>query len=206
MVKCPNCGQDSDGYTCPSCDYPLQNDPPKKRYPLIFGRPLKPKPKKEAEGKKLEEKRAKEELKKAEKKAKEEAKRAKKLAREAEKAEKEAEAAISALKKGEEEAKADEAKAAEVAQELYEGIAELVFPPPVDLERLRRIEERLREIEEVKLLWSGGSEEGAALAIAIQKPMPLSSLLEKVGVEVLKIEKKGSKVILRLRIPQAPSS
>ena len=177
MVKCPNCGQDTESDPCQWCNHHISEDNPenkRKSYPIIFGRPLK-RGKTGGRAKKLAKEQA--------KKQTEEAKKAEQL--EKERAEKKAEETPPETKAPveNEQVKAEKAKAvAEEAAELYEGVTEFIFPSPVNLEQIRKFEEHLKKIKEINLLWSGGSEEGAAIAIKTPRPMPLIAILQKMPV------------------------
>ena len=205
MVKCPNCGQDTESDPCQWCNHHISKDNPenkRKSYPIILGRPLKRgktggQTKKKTEESKEAKKLAKEQA----KKEKEKAKKAKQLAKERAKKQTEEAKKAEQLEKEQAEKKAEETTpetkapveneqveaekaqaAAEEAPELYEGVTELIFPSPVNLEQIRKFEEQLKKIKEISLLWSGGSEEGAAIAIKTPKPMPLIAFLQKMPV------------------------
>ena len=247
MVKCPNCGRETESDPCQWCNYSIPKDDPENRrksYPIIFGRPLKRSKAGGQTRKKTEEsKEAKQLAKEQAKKEKEEAKKAKRLAKEqakqkaeeakrAEQLQKEQagdeaeelkktenpakeldkEAAVEVQKAPREtiapaaieaeqvKAEKTEAPSEEEVLELYEGITELLFPSPVNLQQIRTVEEQLKKIKEISLLWSGGSEEGAAIAIKTPKPVPLIAILQKIPlVEQAQKDKKAKKITVTLK-------
>lgn len=223
MFTCPNCGQKTEGDSCQWCHYPILKGKPVKQhksYPIIMGRPLRQR-KGKADGQAAIKT---EEIKKAKQLAKEEAKEAKQIAKEQaereakeakllaeERVKKEAEEIVEATIKASEQDKIevrkvekDEPPVIKTNSELCEGVVELVFPPPVNLNQVKQVEESLKQIEYLRLLRSGGSaEEGAVIAISVQKLFLLNSILNEMPLvdEVVEVEKMRQKLTVRLKAP-----
>jgi len=212
MVRCPNCGQETEGDSCQWCHYPILKGKParqRKSYPIIFGRPFKrPRsegaPPREAEEARKANRLAKEQA----RKEAEEAKKAKKLEKErAKRADELKKASLEAAPAEIEneqgpEAEKTEAPAEEAAPQLYEGVTELIFPAPVNIDQLRKVEEQLKKSKEIKLLWSGGSEERAAIAVSTPRPMPLIDILQQMSeVSMAAKGEKEKKITVTLKAP-----
>ena len=214
MVRCPNCGRKTySGDYCQWCGHPVL------RHSLRRGREVEKKAKKEAEQQAKEkvkaeakeakkakeaEARAKKEAEEAEKKAKKEAEQqAKEKAKaEAEEAKKAKEVEARAKKEAEEAEKKTKEEAKEVhkvVQDIYEGNFELVVPSPVSFEQVKQFAERLRQVENLKVVWLGGSvDEGAIIGVSVQKPMTLIQVLNEMPA-IEKVDKKGEKIIAMLK-------
>ena len=244
MVRCPNCGQKTDGDYCQWCGSPISS-----RDSGVQRRTEQEKKTKEAEArvkKEAEEaeKRARKEAEKfakeQEKKAREAEARAKKEAEEAEKrAKKEAEqlAREQAKKETEEEKEArvkkeaeeaekrakkeaeqlakeeakkeagEEKKAGKSVQDIgsatYEGDFQIVLPSPLSFKHVRQFTERLEEVEDLKVMWTGGSlDEGTIIGVSVQKPVPLVRILSEMLV-VEKVEMKEDKIVVTLKTSAA---
>jgi len=115
--------------------------------------------------------------KEAEKQAKE---KAKQLAKE--KAKREAEEARKA--------KEAEKQAKEEAEEIYEGNVYLVLPSPVGFDQFKELLER---VENLRILWTGGSTEGTTIGVSVQKPITLLRILNEMPT-VEKVNKKDKKI------------
>jgi len=162
----------------------------------------------EKEAERLAKERAKieaEEAKKAEEAEKKAKKEAERLAKEKAKGEvgetereakKEAERLAKEKAKGEaEEAKETqeaEKKAKKEAGEIYEGTVYLALQSQQGFEQF---EENLKRIENLKILWTGGSAEGILIGVSVQKPMALVHILNEIPV-VEKASKKSEKEIV----------
>ncbi len=224
MFTCPNCGQKTEGDTCQWCHYPILKGKPVRQdrsYPIIMGRPLRQREtnkqiEREVPEAKKAKQLAKEEARKARQIAKERAKKetkelkaAKQLAREQAQREAEeiVEAPIKTIEQDEIEVrKVEEIKppVVETFSELDEGVVELVFPPPVNLNQVKQVEESLKQIEYLRLVRSGGSaEEGAVIAVSVQKLFVLISILNEMLLveQVVEVEKKRQKLTVRLKAP-----
>ena len=126
----------------------------------------------------------------AKEKAKKETEEAKK-AREAEERAKE-EAELAAKEKAKREAE-------EVSAELHEGMVELVILSPIDLGQMKKLEEALRQVQDLRLLLIGGSlDEGIKIVISAGKPIPLVSILREMP-PVEQVVKKGKEIQVSLR-------
>ena len=138
----------------------------------------------------------------AEKKAKKEAERlAKEKAKgEVEETEEEAKKEAERLAKEKAKIEAEEAKETQEAEkkakkeagEIYEGAVYLALQSPQGFEPF---EENLKRIENLKILWTGGSAEGILIGVSVQKPMALVHILNEIPV-VEKASKKSEKEIV----------
>ena len=144
------------------------------------------------------------EARKAEAKAKKEAERAAKdrASREAEEAKRAKEAEAKAKKEAERAAKDrasredEEAKRAKegknrvkgededkeaVSAELYQGIVKLTIAPPIDLGQVRKLEEYLSQVQDLRLVLIGGSvDEGTEIVVSAENPIPLMDVLREI--------------------------
>ena len=126
-------------------------------------------------------------------KAKKEAERAAKdrASREAEEAKRAKEAKNRV--KGEEEDK--EA----VSAELYQGIVKLTIVPPIDLGQVRKLEEYLSQVQDLRLVLIGGSvDEGTEIVVSAENPIPLTDVLREIP-PVEQVVKKGKKIQITLK-------
>ena len=150
----------------------------------------------EAKAKKEAEARAKRE---AEEKAKTEAKE--KAKRKAEEAKKAKEAEARAKREAEEKAKEKLGREAEEAMraELYEGIVKLTIMSPINLGQIRNLEEHLRQVQDLRLLLTGGSvDEGTQIIVSAGKPIPLIDVLREMP-PVEQVVKKGKDIQVTLK-------
>ena len=158
----------------------------------------------EARAKREAEEKAKTEAKEKAKRKAEEAKKAKeaeaRAKREAEeKAKKEAEAR--AKREAEEKAKEKLGREAEEAMraELYEGIVKLTIMSPINLGQIRNLEEHLRQVQDLRLLLTGGSvDEGTQIIVSAGKPIPLIDVLREMP-PVEQVVKKGKDIQVTLK-------
>ncbi len=178
MPKCPNCGLKAEitrDWACRWCGYPLIS-----RYYT------KEKVKREAE----EAKKARKETEKARK--------------EAEEAEKQARKEANKLAKEKTKREAEEAKKAREeigAETYYEKEVKLVLPSLVSFERLRQLEKHIERVENLKIVWTAGSEdEGEIIAVLLQKPLNLIAILSEMPM-VQEVHKKGETIVLMLKTP-----
>jgi len=190
MVRCPNCGQKASGDYCECCKYPILRASSAKR--------------REAQRRAEEARKAREADKQAKKEAelaaKEKAKREAEEARKAREADKQAkkEAELAAKEKAKREA---EEAVRDTDSGIYEGNFRLVLPLPVGFEQVRQFKERLEQIENLRIVWTGGSvAEGAIIAVSVQKPMTLIRILNEMPM-VEKVDKKGEKIVAVLKTP-----
>ena len=202
MLKCPNCGRKAEitkDWACRWCSYPL-----------LSASFIKEKAQREAEAAvktKQEEEKARREAEKTEKHAAKEAEEQTK--REAIEAEKQAEEqarrktiaaareALKAEKQAEEKAQRD---VIEAGAEIYEGQFKLVLQSlSLDVKQIRRFEGYLKQIENLKIVLSGGSqEEGIIIVVSIQKPINLTNIIGEIPV-VEKVQKIDKNIIVTLK-------
>jgi small-conductance mechanosensitive channel len=145
---------------------------------------------------------SKKEIEAAEKKAKKEAE---KLAKE--KAKREAEEAKRAKKETERLAKeqAKQAKKAgkgavqDVSPVTSEGNFQLVLPSSVGFKQLKQFTDRLSEVKDLKVVWTGGStDEGILIAVSVAQAVPLAQILSEMPM-VEGVEVKGNKITITPR-------
>jgi hypothetical protein len=93
-----------------------------------------------------------------------------------------------------EKAKKVEEEAEQAARaELDEGIVKLVILPSTDPDQIRELEERLRQVQNLRLVLLGGSiEEGSKIIVAAEKPIPLVRVLREIPLveQVVKTDKE----------------
>jgi len=227
MPTCPNCGQRTEGDFCQWCGYPLTRGGPVRGegHPkeLTEQKERTKKVNKEAEEAK---ERAKREAEEAKERAKREAEQAKEAKQAEERAKKEAEKAAKerakreaeeAKEKAEEEAKMEaeeakekakrEAEMARVAKEakeaisaeLYEGIVKLTIMSPIDLAQMRKLEEYLRHVQDLRLVLTGGSaDEGTHIMVSAAKPLHLINVLKEMP-PVEEVVKKDKEIQITLK-------
>ena len=119
--------------------------------------------------------RSKKEIEAAEKKAKKEAERlAKEQAKQAKKAGKGA--------------------VQEVSQVTSEGNFQLVLPSSVGFKQLKLFTDRLAEVKDLKIVWTGGStDEGILIAVSVAQAVPLAQILSEMPM-VEGVEVRGDKI------------
>ena len=67
--------------------------------------------------------------------------------------------------------------------DIYEGNFDIVVQFPRSYEQVRQFAQHLKEIENLEILWIGGSEvEGAIIGISVQKPITLAQILSEIPV------------------------
>jgi hypothetical protein len=124
-----------------------------------------------------------------------------KKAREAEdKARKEAErAAKERANREAKEGKMAPAGSEATRDELYQGAVSLMVSTPIDLIRLRELEESLDQVEDLHLDLIGGSiSEGTEIVVSVKKPLPLLDILNGMA-PVEQATKKGKKIQIVLK-------
>jgi len=178
MIRCPNCGQKTSGEYCQWC-----------KYPILRGGKIK---------QKTAEKPAKKEANRAAtEKARREAEETKK-AKEAEKQAKK-EANRAAAEKARREAKEAKKPLRDTDSEIYEGDFRLVVPLTTGFEKLNQFKESIERIENITIIWSGGSiDEGAVIGISVHKPIDLVRILNEMAI-VEKVDKKGYTIVVVLK-------
>jgi len=145
---------------------------------------------------KREAKEAKEMAKREAKEAKERAKRKAKEAKRAKQAEVKAkkEAGQAAREEVREEAREG------TSAELYKGKVKLVVAPPVDLEQVRKFEEQLYQVQDLRLVLFGGStDEGIEVVVSAEEPIPLIDVLREMP-PVEQVVKRGKTIQIILKI------
>ena len=64
---------------------------------------------------------------------------------------------------------------------------------------MRQFTESLEEVEDLKVVWTGGSmDEGAIITVSVQKPIPLIRILDEMPM-VEKVEMKDEKIVVMLK-------
>ena len=71
---------------------------------------------------------------------------------------------------------------------------------PENFEQLRQFQEDLELVDNLKTVWTGGSDEGTIIAVSLQKPMTLIRILNYIAT-VGKVDKKGEQIVVMLRTP-----
>ena len=209
MVTCLNCGQKASGDYCQCCKYPIL------RGSLAGSREAERRAKREAKlaakeqakREAIEARKAQEAERQAKKEAEEAERRAKREAKLAAKGRAKREAKLAAKEQAKREAiearKAQEAKKAvrENDSEIYEAEFRLVVPLPAGFEQVRQFEESLKQIENLRIIWTGGSvDEGAIIGVSVQKPMALIRIVNEMPM-VEKVYKNGEKIVVVLKTP-----
>ena len=188
MVRCPNCGQNTSGDYCEWCNYPILKRRVKRRQ--------------KAKAADLA----------AREKARQDAIDAKKAKQAEERAGKEADLAAREKAKQDtidaEKAKQAEERAGKEAglapgekTNIYQGNLNLVVQSPKGYEQVWQFEQYLKGLENLKILWTGGSQdEGAIIAISVPKPTPLIQLLSETPI-VEQVAGKERNIVVMLKTP-----
>ena len=91
----------------------------------------------------------------------------------------------------------------DIDSEIYEGDVKIVIPSPVGFEQVRQFEESLEQVEDLKIVWSGGSvDEGALITVSVQKPLTLTRTVREIPA-VEKVSKRDNKIEVMLKTPDA---
>ena len=78
----------------------------------------------------------------------------------------------------------------------------LAIASPVDYEQMRKLEEYLRQVENLRLVLIGGSiEEGIKIVVSAEKPIPLLNVLREMP-PVEQVIKIGKEIQVTLRSKQ----
>jgi len=76
---------------------------------------------------------------------------------------------------------------------------ELVISSPVDFGQMKKLEDALRQVQDLRLLLIGGSlDEGIKIVVSARKPIPLVSTLREMP-PVEQVVKKGKEIQVSLR-------
>jgi len=86
----------------------------------------------------------------------------------------------------------------DIVSEIYEGDVQLVVQSLVNFNQLRQFQEDLKRVDNLKIVWVGGSDKGTVIAVSLQKPMTLIRILNYMAT-VGKVDKKGEKIVVMLR-------
>ena len=87
----------------------------------------------------------------------------------------------------------------EARTELYEGMVELVILPPLDSDQMKKLEEGLRQIQDLRVvLISGSMDEGTRVIVSARKPIPLANVIEEIPL-VEQVVKKGKEIQVSLK-------
>ena len=71
--------------------------------------------------------------------------------------------------------------------------------PPVGLGQMNKLEEGLRQVEDLRVvLISGSLEEGTKFVVSVGKPIPLVSIIKKIPL-VEQVVKKGKEIQVTLK-------
>ena len=112
---------------------------------------------------------------------------------------KRAKLAEAAAKKEAEQATKEKAKREAEEAELYEGMVELVVLPPNDLGQIKKLEEGLWQVQDLRPVLIGGStDEGAKIVVSVGKPIPLIHVLREMP-PIEEVAKKGKKIQIMLK-------
>ena len=75
---------------------------------------------------------------------------------------------------------------------------------PADSEQVRQLEKQVRKVKDLQIVWTRGSaDEGAIIAITVQKPLTLIQILNEMPIVEKVINTKDEKIIVTLRTPNA---
>ena len=86
---------------------------------------------------------------------------------------------------------------------IYQEEMEIVLPPPIDFKQVRQFEQALRQFENLRIRWSGGSIDGLTMGISGQKPKTLIRILNNLPT-VESIYTKDDKIVtVILKAPNA---
>ena len=86
-----------------------------------------------------------------------------------------------------------------VSAELYQGIVKLTIVPPIDLGQVRKLEEYLSQVQDLRLVLIGGSvDEGTEIVVSAENPIPLMDVLREIP-PVEQVVKKGKKIQITLK-------
>jgi hypothetical protein len=145
--------------------------------------------------------------KEAERLAKEQAKREARVAKKAPEVERRGKKEAERLAKEQAKKEAEEAKKAPevekavhgIDSEIYEGKIRLVVASPVGFEQVRQFQGLLQELENLRIVWVGGSaDEGTIIIVSVQQPTTLIRSLSEIPM-VQKVDKKGENIVVMLR-------
>ncbi|MFC2003805.1 hypothetical protein ACFLV4_07715, partial [Chloroflexota bacterium] len=89
--------------------------------------------------------------------------------------------------------------AAGTSSRIDRGDFQLVVSSPVGFNQVREFKESLEQVEDLKILWTGGgADKGIIIAVSLQNPMPLIPILNKIPA-VEKAEKVGGSILVMLK-------
>jgi hypothetical protein len=87
----------------------------------------------------------------------------------------------------------------DAGSEIYRGDVQIVVSCTGDFRQERQFKERLGQLENLKIVWSGGSsDEPSITAVSVQKPMPLIRTLNEMPM-VERVYKRGEKIVVVLK-------
>ena len=94
-------------------------------------------------------------------------------------------------------AKAKEAK--EVSTQLYEGTINLIIIPPAGVLQIKNLEEKLRLIQNLRVVLTSGSADGPIrIIVSAERPIPLIDVLSRIPI-VDQVTKEGKKIQILLK-------
>ncbi len=97
------------------------------------------------------------------------------------------------------EAKETRGTTQDTGSEIYKGDVQIVVSSAAGYRQIRQFQERLGQLENLKIVWSGGSsDEPSIIAVSVQKPMNLIRILNEMPA-VERIYKKGEKIVVVLK-------
>ena len=109
------------------------------------------------------------------------------------------EKAKQATKEAERQAKETAKRENKKSAELYTGTVKLAITPPVDLGQLKKLEESLSPLKDLRVLLVGGSTtEGNEIIVLIENPIPLLDILSEMS-PVAQVTKKGKTIQITLK-------
>ena len=100
-------------------------------------------------------------------------------------------------------AEAKEAK--EVSTELYEGTMNIVLMPPVGVLQIKNLEEKLRLVQNLRVILTGGSvDEPIRIVVSAEQPIPLIDVLSQMPT-VDQVTKEGKEIQILLKAAAQPT-
>ena len=85
--------------------------------------------------------------------------------------------------------------------EIYQGDVTLMIPSPDGFKQVKQFKKCLEKVDNLKVVLEGWSEaEGTIIVVSAQKPMALTSILNKMSI-VEKVDKKNNNLVVVLKMP-----
>jgi putative nucleotidyltransferase with HDIG domain len=90
-----------------------------------------------------------------------------------------------------------------IGSEIYEGDVQLVVISPDGFEQVKQFKKCLEKVDNLKIILDSWSEaEGTIIVVSVQKPMALTSILNKMPM-VEKVDKNHNNMVVMLKTPAA---